>query len=386
MMSTTAGPDPDQTDHDPRPEDEATSSVAETGPESDADEAGVEEDAPVEAAPAVATKAPAVSGDELEQAAALAAASERVRSEVAKVIVGQSRVVDHLLIALFSRGHSVFIGVPGLAKTLLVSTMARVLDLGFSRIQFTPDLMPADITGTEVLEEDKGSGRRSFRFVPGPLFANVILADEVNRTPPKTQADLLQAMQEREVSSGGTNHALPDPFLVFATQNPIEQEGTYPLPEAQLDRFMLSVQVSYPSEAEEVRIVEETTSDKRQDVERVLSAEDILGFQELVRRVPISERLAQSAVRLVRATRPGEVQDEYVRKWVEWGAGPRASQNLVLAAKARALISGRHAVSDEDLRELAPAVLGHRVVVNFRAEAEGLGSGDIVEHVLRKHS
>ncbi len=333
--------------------------------------------------PGLDSVAPPEPGD-VEMVRALAAARDAMRAEIGRVIIGQQRVVDLLLVALLARGHSVFIGVPGLAKTLLVSTLARVTALSFQRIQFTPDLMPSDITGTDVLEEDRASGRRSFRFVPGPLFANLLLADEVNRTPPKTQAALLQAMQEREVTAGGRTHALPDPFLVFATQNPIEHEGTYPLPEAQLDRFMLSVDVGYPSAEEEESIVRSTTSPGEPDLKRVLGAEEIRSFQELVRRVPISDRLTTLAVRMVRATRPQDASaGDFVREWVEWGAGPRASQHLVLGAKARAALMGRFAVAEDDLRALAPAALRHRVVVNFRAEADRITADDVITRATR---
>ena len=323
--------------------------------------------------------------DDTELAARLNEAYRTVKGEIAKVIIGQEAVVDLLLVSLFSRGHSVFVGVPGLAKTLLVSTLARVLSMSFQRIQFTPDLMPADITGTDILEEDRATGRREFRFVKGPLFANIILADEVNRTPPKTQAALLQAMQEKEVTAGGQTHELPHPFLVFATQNPIEQEGTYPLPEAQLDRFMLSIHVGYPTAAEEALIVKSTTSAANPELREVLGGEEILSFQQLVRRVPVSDRLASFAVELARASRPADPSaGEFVKEWVEWGAGPRASQYLVLGAKARALLAGRFAVAEEDVRALAPAVLRHRCVLNFRAEAEGISADDVVQRILRE--
>jgi len=333
--------------------------------------------------PSSASRTPPLVEGDVELVGELSRAAADVRGEIGQVVVGQARTIDGLLVSLFARGHSVFVGVPGLAKTLLVSTLARVLSLSFSRVQFTPDLMPSDITGTDVLEEDRTTGRREFRFVPGPLFANILLADEINRTPPKTQAALLQAMQEREVTAGGQTHALPDPFLVFATQNPIEQEGTYPLPEAQLDRFMLSVDVDYPSETEEERIVKLTTSDRQVDLRRVLPAERILRFQHLVRRVPVSDRLATWAVRLVRATRPADPSaGDFVKQWVEWGAGPRASQYLVLGAKTRAALDGRFAVEEDDIRALAPAVLRHRIVVNFRAEADRIGADAVVDRVL----
>jgi MoxR-like ATPase len=329
---------------------------------------------------------------DLEAARELAEARRTLMTEIGKRIVGQTDVVDHLLIALFARGHGLFVGVPGLAKTMLIQTLADVLDLSFGRIQFTPDLMPSDITGSDVLEEDRATGRRIFRFVRGPLFANVILADEVNRTPPKTQAALLQSMQEYRVSAGGTTYELPLPFLVFATQNPIEQEGTYPLPEAQLDRFMFQVDVGYPSEDEEVRIVSQTTAAYRPALRKVLSPERIIELQDLVLRVPIADHVLRYAVSLCRATRPsarsgaapttGPASDlELVRKYVSWGAGPRASQYLVLAAKARAVLAGRYAVGLEDVKALALPVLIHRVVPNFHAEADGVTARAIVSHV-----
>jgi len=332
---------------------------------------------------AQAAREPEPTPADVDAARRLAEARKSIAAEIGRVIVGQQRVVELLLISLFARGHSVFIGVPGLAKTLLVSTLARVTSLSFQRIQFTPDLMPSDITGTDVLEEDRATGRRTFRFVPGPLFANLLLADEVNRTPPKTQAALLQAMQEGEVTAGGRTHELPQPFLVFATQNPIEHEGTYPLPEAQLDRFMLSVEVTYPTAQEEAEIVRSTTSQATAGLRQVLSVEDIRSGQELVRRVPVSDRLVELAVRIVRATRPQDaLAGPFVKEWVEWGAGPRATQHLVLGAKARALIDGRLAVSEADLRALAPSVLRHRVVMNFRAEADGITPDTAVTRAL----
>jgi MoxR-like ATPase len=291
-------------------------------------------------------------------------------------------VVDHLLTALFARGHCLFVGVPGLAKTLLISTLAETLNLSFNRIQFTPDLMPADITGTEVLEEDHSTGRRTFRFIRGPVFANLVLADEINRTPPKTQAALLQSMQEYRVTAGGVTHELTLPFLVFATQNPIEQEGTYPLPEAQLDRFMFQVDVDYPSEAEEEEIVRQQTSDYRPELVRVLSPTRILRLQELVRRVPAADHVIKYAVALARATRPKESVAPFVKDYVAWGAGPRASQFLILAGKARAILDGRFAVSVDDVAALARPTLQHRLILNYRAEAEGVRPGDLVDRLL----
>ncbi|MEO0531563.1 MAG: MoxR family ATPase [Planctomycetota bacterium] len=307
----------------------------------------------------------------------------RLTAELGKVIVGQQDVIEQLLIALFARGHCVLEGVPGLAKTLLIHTLADALSLKFSRVQFTPDLMPADITGTEVIQEDKASGTREFRFLPGPVFANIVLADEINRTPPKTQAALLEAMQERQVTVGGQRHALPSPFFVLATQNPIEQEGTYPLPEAQLDRFMFMVRVDYPTEAEELAIVKQTTADITTDVTPQLTAEDLQELADLVRRVPVADHLAQYAIRLVRQTRVrGDTSSDVVDRYLSWGAGPRASQFLVLAAKARAALHGRHCVEQEDLQAVAKPVLRHRIVTNFNAEADGVTPDDIVERLL----
>jgi MoxR-like ATPase len=310
-------------------------------------------------------------------------ARERILAELRKSIVGQDEVVDHLLTALFAGGHVLLVGVPGLAKTLLVSSVARVLDLEFSRIQFTPDLMPSDITGTDILEEDATTGRRAMRFIRGPVFANVVLADEINRTPPKTQAALLQAMQEKEVTAGGQTMALPKPFFVLATQNPIELEGTYPLPEAQLDRFMYNVQVDYPGADDEEKIVASTTSAYVPQLERVLGAADILALQQLVRRVPVTEHVVRYAVRLARATRGREDSPEFVRQWVSWGAGPRASQFLVLGAKTRAVMRGRFAPGIEDVQAVAASVLRHRIVTNFTAEAEGVKPDRIIADLLR---
>jgi MoxR-like ATPase len=319
---------------------------------------------------------------DLEAVAEVARAHEQIVGEIEKRVVGQRKVVDHLLTALFARGHCLFVGVPGLAKTLLISTLAETLNLSFNRIQFTPDLMPADITGTEVLEEDHSTGRRTFRFIRGPVFANLVLADEINRTPPKTQAALLQSMQEYRVTAGGTTHELPLPFLVFATQNPIEQEGTYPLPEAQLDRFMFQVDVDYPTEAEEEEIVRQQTSDYRPELARVLSPTRILRLQELVRRVPAADHVVKYAVALARATRPKDSETAFVKDYVSWGAGPRASQFLILAGKARAILDGRFAVSVDDVAALARPTLQHRLILNYRAEAEGVRPGDLVDRLL----
>jgi MoxR-like ATPase len=313
----------------------------------------------------------------------LKVAHDKVLAEVGKVIVGQNEVIETLVISILANGHCLLVGVPGLAKTLLVSTLARVLDLEFSRIQFTPDLMPSDITGTDVLETSGETGQRSFRFIKGPVFANVVLADEINRTPPKTQAALLQAMQEREVTAGGNTYALTPPFYVLATQNPIEQEGTYPLPEAQLDRFMFNVFVDYPSFGEETRIVEETTSAYHADLERVLAGEEIIRLQELVRRVPVSEDLVSYAVRLVRASRPkSDDAPSFIKDWVSWGAGPRASQFLILGAKTRAILDGRYTPVVDDVRAVARPALRHRIVTNFNAEAEGVDPVDIVDRLV----
>ena len=306
-----------------------------------------------------------------------------MKAELSKVIVGQEAVIEELLIALFCKGHTLLVGVPGLAKTLMISTLSRTLGLSFNRIQFTPDLMPSDITGTEVFEEDKSTGARSMRFVRGPIFANVILADEINRTPPKTQAALLEAMQEHQVTAGGKNHKLPQPFFVLATQNPIEQEGTYPLPEAQLDRFMFNIFVGYPSEEEEFQIVRLTTQPHDVELSHVLNGEDVLALQEIVRKVPVADHVIKYALQFTRLTRrmEGDVP-QFVKDYVGWGAGPRASQYLILAGKARAILKGRYHVSTADIREVALPVLRHRIVTNFNAEAEGIKSDDIVKKLM----
>ncbi|MGQ0505571.1 MAG: AAA family ATPase [Myxococcaceae bacterium] len=332
---------------------------------------------------AVSTDSGQATSEDLRAVEELSEARKQIVEQLEKRVVGQRQVVEHLLISLFSRGHCLFVGVPGLAKTLLISTLAEVLNLSFNRIQFTPDLMPSDITDTDILEEDRSTGRREFRFVKGPLFANIILADEVNRTPPKTQAALLQAMQEYRITAGGRTYPLDLPFLVFATQNPIEQEGTYPLPEAQLDRFMFLVDVGYPSVEEEVQIVKSTTGGKQPPLTKILSPEKILSLQELVRRVPVPDHVVRYAVELVRHTRPKEPGvPDFVQKNVSWGAGPRASQYLVIAAKARAILQGRFAASADDVRALATPVLRHRVLPNFHAESEGMTSTKLVEQLL----
>lgn len=315
---------------------------------------------------------------DLELLERLSDAKDRLIEQVRHRIVGQTEVLEGLLTAILSGGHALLVGVPGLGKTLMVSTIAEALDLKFSRIQFTPDLMPSDITGTEIIEEDHTTGKRLFRFVKGPIFAHIVLADEINRTPPKTQAALLQAMQEHEVTAAGQTYPLPAPFFVLATQNPIEQEGTYPLPEAQLDRFMLEILVRYPSTEEEEQIVEETTGDEPHPVSEVLRGEDLTEMQHLVRRIPAPKPVVQAAVRLARLTRPDDPQaPPYIKEYISWGAGPRASQYLVLGAKARAAMSGRPMADLDDIRDVARSVLRHRVVVNFAAEAAGRSADDI---------
>ncbi|MCP3903893.1 MAG: AAA domain-containing protein [Planctomycetes bacterium] len=311
-------------------------------------------------------------------------AYERITSEVHKVIVGQNEVVDELMITLFCGGHALVMGVPGLAKTLLISTISRTLSLGFSRIQFTPDLMPSDMTGTEVIEEDRSTGARELRFVKGPIFSNVILADEINRTPPKTQAALLEAMQERQVTAGGMRHPLPQPFFVLATQNPIEQEGTYPLPEAQLDRFMFNVLIDYPTEDQELEVVRRTTALQDPQVSPVLSGEDVLRIQGIVRQVPVADHVVRYALQIARSTRVREKSEkpEIVRNYVSWGAGPRASQYLILAAKARAILKGASHVMPEHVQSVALPVMRHRIITNFNAEADGITTDDIISSLL----
>ena len=307
----------------------------------------------------------------------------RLLNELHKVIIGQDDVIELLLAALFARGHCLLVGVPGLAKTLMISTLAKVLKLDFNRIQFTPDLMPADITGTDILEEDQTTGKRAFRFVKGPVFSNIVLADEINRTPPKTQAALLQAMQEYHVTAGGHTFPLDLPFFVLATQNPVEQEGTYPLPEAQLDRFMFMVNIGYPSRKEERQIVRRTTMDLDAEPEAVLSASDILHIQKVLRKLPVSDLVVDYAVNLVRATRPKEPNTpSFINDWLTWGAGPRAAQYLVLGAKAHAILNGRLNVSCEDVRAVAKPVLRHRLFTNFNADAEGVGPDRVVERLV----
>jgi MoxR-like ATPase len=308
-----------------------------------------------------------------------------LRKEIAKVIVGQETIVEELLITLLARGHCLLVGVPGLAKTLLIRTLAQVLDLKFSRIQFTPDLMPSDITGTEIIEENSSTGGKAFKFIRGPIFANIVLADEINRTPPKTQAALLEAMQEHRVTAAGQTYTLEEPFFVLATQNPIEQEGTYPLPEAQLDRFMFNLWLDYPSRPEEVEIVKSTTSMFTPTLNHVLTGREIIYYQDLVRRVPVADNVIDFAVRLVTRTRPRtEFAPQFIKDWLSWGAGPRASQYLILGAKTRSILAGRHTPDIDDVRHMAGPVLRHRLLPNFNAEADGVRTIDIVERLLKE--
>jgi MoxR-like ATPase len=305
-----------------------------------------------------------------------------IKSEIAKVIVGQDEIINQLIISLLSRGHCLLVGVPGLAKTLLIKTLAEVMDLKFSRIQFTPDLMPSDITGTEILEEDLATKKRNFRFISGPIFANIILADEINRTPPKTQAALLEAMQEHKVTAAGHTYQLPEPFFVLATQNPIEQEGTYPLPEAQLDRFMFNLWLEYPSVEEEIKVVQTTTSEYKPILNKVVSSDELIVFQDLVRKVPVAPNVIEFAVKVSNMTRPiNGNAPKYVKDWVTWGAGPRASQYLVMAAKTRSIIQGRFTPNIDDIKASMLPVLRHRIITNFSAEAEGISSIDVIKRV-----
>jgi MoxR-like ATPase len=321
--------------------------------------------------------------DDLETLARLAQAYDCITEEIGKVIVGQEEVVEQIILCLLAGGHCLLVGVPGLGKTLLVSTLSRVLSLTFKRIQFTPDLMPSDITGTDILQDDPNTGKRRFGFMRGPVFANIVLADEVNRTPPKTQAALLQAMQEHEVTAGGHTHKLEEPFYVLATQNPIEQEGTYPLPEAQLDRFMFNILIDYPSTDEESLIVSQTTSGYCADLREVLDRRQILELQRLVRRIPVADEVVQYAVRLARSTRPGNPEaPQCVRQWVSWGAGPRASQYLILGAKTRAALQGRPTPEPPDVRSVAFPVLRHRIVTNYAAEADGVDAETLIRRTL----
>jgi len=321
---------------------------------------------------------------DLESIEFLKKARQTLTQEIGQVIIGQQDVIEQLLMALFSRGHCLLVGVPGLAKTLLISTLARILDLKFSRIQFTPDLMPSDIIGTDIIQEDSSTGERNFKFLRGPIFANIVLADEINRTPPKTQAALLQAMQEYKVSVGGITYDLDLPFFVLATQNPIEFEGTYPLPEAQLDRFMFNIQVDYPNLDEEIEIVLSTTSARNPEIKPIMSGEDIIRLQEIIRKVPAADHVVRYAVELVRSTRPDDGScPESVKKWISWGAGPRASQYLVLGAKARAVMYGHYHISCDDIKAVAKPVLRHRVLTSFTAEADGITSLNIIDELIK---
>ena len=310
---------------------------------------------------------------------------DQFNNEISKRVLGQQEIIDHILIALLCKGHTLLVGVPGLAKTLLIKSIAELLDLNFSRIQFTPDLMPSDITGTEIIEEDQKSGKREFRFFKGPIFGNIILADEINRTPPKTQAALLEAMQEHMVTTAGQTYVLEEPFFVLATQNPIEQEGTYPLPEAQLDRFMFNIKIDYPSHEDEVSIVKSTTSEADKKLNTIISRNDLILYQELVRRVPIADNVVDFAVELVSKTRPkSDKASAAIKDWIDWGAGPRASQYLVLGAKAKAILEGRPAPEIDDIKAMAKPVLRHRLITSFNAEAEGLSTDDILIKLLEE--
>ena len=324
-----------------------------------------------------------MSNQDLQLLKKLASARQTFLEEIGRTIIGQSDILDHILIALICKGHTLLVGVPGLAKTLMIKSMAELLDVNFSRIQFTPDLMPSDITGTEVIEEDLNTGKRNFRFFKGPIFGNIILADEINRTPPKTQAALLEAMQEHRVTTAGTSYILEEPFFVLATQNPIEQEGTYPLPEAQLDRFMFNIKIDYPSRSEEIDIVKTTTTGSEPVLKKVISRDDLIAFQELVRRVPVADNVIEFAVDLVSATRPvNENSPDFIKEWIEWGAGPRASQYLVLGAKAKAILDGRPTPDISDIKAMVLPVLRHRILTNFTAEADGLSTDDILLKLL----
>ena len=333
--------------------------------------------------PLMESPEPKATTEDLAAIEQLGAARANLKKEVARIIVGQEQVIDDLLTAVFARGHCLVIGVPGLAKTLMVRALARAIDLDFNRIQFTPDLMPSDITGTEIVEEDRSTGERTFRFVKGPVFANVLLADEINRTPPKTQAALLQAMQELQVTVGGNTYDLPSPFFVLATQNPIEQEGTYPLPEAQLDRFMFDIRITYPKPDEELTIAKAPAGDLPSNIEKVLNGPDILGLQEIVRKLPVSDHVARYAVALARASRPeDDTAADTTREFVTWGCGTRAVQVMVMGARARAAINGEYNVNCDHVRDVAPLVMRHRIVTNFHAEAEGVSPDDVVEQLL----
>ncbi len=329
--------------------------------------------------------APAAGNADLAAVTRLGQARENLLAQCGQVIVGQKEVVEQLMIGIFSRGHVLLVGVPGLAKTLLVRTMSQLLHLQFKRIQFTPDLMPSDITGTDVVEEDPETGKRSFRFIHGPLFTNILLADEINRTPPKTQAALLEAMQEYHVTAAGKTWELPLPFFVLATQNPIEQEGTYPLPEAQQDRFLFNIYVDYPKKEEECEIVRATTGTSKPQLSPVLTGEEILSLQQIVRRVPVADHVINYAVSLVRATRPRQPEaPQFIKDWIGWGAGPRAAQAFIVAAKARAILHGRYAASCADIQAMAKPIMRHRIATNFNAEAEGITTDDVIERLLKE--
>ncbi len=327
---------------------------------------------------------PAVPADDVQMIEKLRDAHQRLRKEIGKVIIGQEQVIDQLLMAIFCRSHALLMGVPGLAKTLMVSTLSQALDLTFKRIQFTPDLMPSDITGSEVIQDDPVTRQRMFKFLPGPIFANIVLADEINRTPPKTQAALLESMQERKASIGGIEHPMRNPFFVLATQNPIEQEGTYPLPEAQLDRFLFLIKVDYPTDAEEEQIMRVGTAESLPKISPVLNADDILSLQSVVRRVPVSDKVFQFAKRITRASRPNTAEAaDFSTKWLTWGAGPRASMNLVLAAKAHALLRGSNHVAGDDVVAVALPILRHRLIVNFAAQSEGITVDEVIKQLIR---
>ena len=322
--------------------------------------------------------------DDIKLVEQLRESRDAISAELGKRIIGQHEIIEHILITLFCQGHALIIGVPGLAKTLLIKSVSEILDLKFSRIQFTPDLMPSDITGTEILEEDHATGKREFKFFQGPLFANIILADEINRTPPKTQAALLEAMQEHKVTTAGVSYTLDEPFLVLATQNPIEQEGTYPLPEAQLDRFMFSLNITYPSREDEIEIVKSTTSGPDKSLKSTITKDDILTFQSLVRRVPVADNVVEFAVELTAKTRPEDGAPQFISDWLEWGAGPRASQYLILGAKAKAILDGRPTPDISDVIAMAKPVLRHRIITSFNAEADGVNADQVLDQLIQK--
>ena len=322
--------------------------------------------------------------DDIKLVEQLRESRDAISAELGKRIIGQHEIIEHILITLFCQGHALIIGVPGLAKTLLIKSVSEILDLKFNRIQFAPDLMPSDITGTEILEEDHATGKREFKFFQGPLFANIILADEINRTPPKTQAALLEAMQEHKVTAAGVSYTLDEPFLVLATQNPIEQEGTYPLPEAQLDRFMFSLNITYPSREDEIEIVKSTTSGPDKSLKSTITKEDILTFQSLVRRVPVADNVVEFAVDLAAKTRPEDGAPQFISDWLEWGAGPRASQYLILGSKAKAILDGRPTPDISDVIAMAKPVLRHRIITSFNAEADGVNADQVLDQLIQK--